>query len=196
MDDLITSKFETVAGILFSIQDSFPYVLQLTHVVFYVVGFAIMISALLKARNLSMPGGNVTGFNVAMSMLVAIIIIALPFMIEALANTMYGSLECFRAHLTKQPSATFYDYAAGNDYCGKPNYYAPVLLFVKLVGYISVFRGLLHLKRYSQPGESPDYLSSGFVRIIFGSACIHITQTLYVVSLIFGFRFAAELIGV
>lgn len=184
-------KLESIVGILATLQSDYGAIMTLLEAVCYVIGMVVVINALLRMRNLNNPGANVTGFNVITSLVVGIVIFAMPSSIAVIADTVFGGIECFSQHR----AARFIDYATTNDYCGKPNYLLPVFLFVKLVGYITVIRGFLMLRRFSMPGESQDLLTAGFVRIFFGSMCIHITQVLFILSSVFGFKFAAEIIG-
>lgn len=186
-----SEKFGTVVSVLASLQKDYGAVMLALEAVFYVVGIVVVINALMRARHLTTPGTSVTGFNVITSVVIGICIVAAPSFIAAVANTFFN-LDCFNS---QHRPGQFLDYATGNDYCGKPNTLLPVFLFVKLVGYITVLRGFLMLRRFSMPGESQDLMTAGFVRILFGVFCINITQTLYFLSGVFGFTLAAEIIS-
>lgn len=157
-------------GVLLQLQSGFVIV----ETVSVIMGAALMVGALTRLKRYGEMRGNMMGSQQSaagpiLGLIVAIMLLSLPQCISILQTSLWG---------TSTPEVSLSE-AAYN--------LKPVLVFVRLVGVITIMRGLLQLSRYTpEGGGAQGTIGKAVMHIIIGLCLAHIIGTARVINSVCG----------
>ena len=155
-----------IAEMFANFSDSSIALMSIVVAAAFLTGIAITFKGLLSLKEYADSGGRVPLKTPFIILLVGVLLVAMPGTINMATETMA---------LGKNTGTQVFAETSSDAPAGMDSALRGILLFVKLIGHIAVFRGLLILHRGSQGQEAS--FGRGVTHILGGAAAININAT-------------------